>query len=195
MKAFTLIYSAVLLALPIAAQAEHADSLKQAHAEFGDVRYDKAAQKTVATGHVIITRGTMVLDADRAEVDEAAEGYRTFILTAAPGQFATFRVKRDGGPDLWSEGHAERIEYDERTDVVKLFSKAMIRQLDGQDVTHQMDDAFIAYDQRQEVLVGRNDASGGDRPSGSRGTMTFEPRRTLPASAMAAAPAPVAPGR
>jgi hypothetical protein len=53
-----------------------------------------------------------------------------------------------GGPDLWYEGRAERIEYDERTDVVKLFSKAMIRQLEGQDVTHQMDDAFIAYDQR-----------------------------------------------
>ncbi|WP_036167663.1 LptA/OstA family protein [Massilia sp. 9096] len=193
MKPFALTSFAFLLSLPLAVHAERADALKQVHADFGVVRYDKAAQKTIATGHVVITRGTMVLDAERAEVDEAADGYRTFILTAAPGGFASFRVKRDGGPDLWSDGQAERIEYDERTDVVKLFSKATLRQLEGQDVTQRMDDAFISYDQRSEVLVGRNDPVGGDRPSNGRGSMTFAPRRALPSSAMAAAPS--APGR
>jgi lipopolysaccharide export system protein LptA len=201
MKTPIVLSCAVSLCLPLAVRAERADAFKQARVEYGDVHYDQVAQKTIATGHVIITRGTLVLDGDRAEVDEAPEGYRTFILRAAPGKVATFREKRDGGQDLWSEGRAERIEYDERTDVVKLFSRAMIRQLDGQRITHQMEDAYIAYDQRKEVLVGQNDSSGGGKPANGRGSMTFEPRRSLPAApspaaapAAAAAPAPARAG-
>jgi lipopolysaccharide export system protein LptA len=118
---------------------------------------------------------------ERADVQEAPDGYRTFILTAAPGKLATFRQKRDGGPDLWTEGHAERIEYDERTEVVKLLSTAMLRQLEGQRVTHQMEQAFISYDNRKDVLLGRNDPNGTNNPSNSRGSIVIEARRTRPA--------------
>jgi lipopolysaccharide export system protein LptA len=88
-------------------------------------------------------------------------------------------VKSDSGPDVWSEGHAERIEYDERADTVKLFSRAMIRQLERGRITHQMEQAFISYDSRNEVLLGQNDSSGSNVPSKSRGMLTFEPRRSL----------------
>jgi lipopolysaccharide export system protein LptA len=42
---------------------------------------------------------------------------------------------------------------------------------------------FISYDNRQEVLLGRNEASGDDRPGNGRGSITLQPQRT---------PAPVA---
>jgi len=159
---------AVLLLVPVAGRAERADALKPINIEYNSIFADNASQNTIATGNVIITRGTMVLKSDRAEVKESPEGYRTFILTAAPGKLATFRQKRDGGPDLWAEGHAQRIEYDERADVIKLFTNA------------------------KEVLLGRNDASGADKPGQGRGSMTFEPSRK--AAASAAAPAtPAAP--
>jgi lipopolysaccharide export system protein LptA len=180
---------ALFLLLPLAGQAERADALKPLKVDYDNVYVDNVTQNTIATGNVVITRGTMVLKADRAEVKESPEGYRTFILTAAPGKLATFRQKRDGGPDLWAEGHAERIEYDERADVVKLFSKAMIRQLEGQKVTQEMDQAFISYDSRKEVLLGRNDASGADAPGKGRGSMTFEPHRTTPAAPASTKPA------
>jgi len=179
LKAIVTASCILFLLLPVAAEAERADALKQVKVELGRFRFDNATQTTVATGKVVITRGTMVLKSERADVTEAPDGYRRFILIGTPDTLASFRVKSDGGSDLWSEGHAERIEYDERTDTVKLYSKAMIRQLEGGRVTHQMEQAFIAYDSRNEVLLGQNDPSGADLPSEGRGTLILEPHRPL----------------
>jgi lipopolysaccharide export system protein LptA len=180
-----LLAAAICLLVPLAASAERADALKPINIDYDKADVDQVTQNYVATGNVIITRGTMILKSDRAEVKEAPDGYHTFILTASPGKLATFRQKRDGGADQWDEGQAQRIEYDERNDLVKLFSKAMIRQLEGQKVTQQMASEFISYDNRKEVLVGRNDASGADKPGSGRGSITLQPHRT---------PAPAAPG-
>jgi lipopolysaccharide export system protein LptA len=185
MKKIIITCCSLLLLQSFPAQAERADALKFASIKSRTVFLDNAAHNTVATGNVVITRGTTVLTSERAEVKEAPDGYRVFILTAAPGKLATFRQKRDGGPDLWSEGHAERIEYDERTEVIKLLSSAMIRQLEGQKVTQQMEQAFISYDNRKDVLLGRNDPNGADIPASGRGSIVLEPRRTA-----ATAPAP-----
>lgn len=183
------VFAGLVLA-PLAAQAEKADALKPITIDYNDAHVDQVTQNYIATGNVVITRGTMVLKSDRAEVKEAPDGFRVFILTAAPGKIATFRQKRDGGPDLWAEGQAQRIEYDERADLVKLFSKAVIKQLEGQKVTQEMDSEFISYDSRKEVLVGRNDPSGADVKGQGRGSITLAPRRAQPAAnAPAAAPA------
>jgi lipopolysaccharide export system protein LptA len=181
-----LIAAAVFLLLPLGASAEKADALKPITIDYKDAHVDSVTQNYIATGDVVITRGTMILKSDKAEVKEAPDGFRTFILTAAPGKIATFRQKRDGGPDLWAEGQAQRIEYDERADLVKLFSKAVIKQLEGKKITQEMDSEFISYDSRQEVLVGRNDPNGADVKGGGRGSITLAPRTAKPA----AAPAP-----
>lgn len=182
--------AAIFLLVPLAASAERADALKPINIQYDKANVDQVTQNYVATGNVIITRGTMILKSDRAEVKESPDGYHTFILTAEPGKLATFRQKRDGGPDLWDEGRAQRIEYDERNDLVKLFSKAMIRQLEGQKVTQEMDSEFISYDNRKEVLVGRNDATGADKPGNGRGSITLQPHRAPAQATPAAAPAP-----
>ncbi|MFK3739724.1 lipopolysaccharide transport periplasmic protein LptA [Massilia sp. TN1-12] len=188
-----LLAAAICLLVPLAASAEKADALKPITIDYKDAHVDQVTQNYVATGDVVITRGTMVLKSDRAEVKEAPDGYRTFILTAAAGKVATFRQKRDGGPDLWAEGQAQRIEYDERADLIKLFSKAEIRQLEGKKVTQEMDSPFISYDSRREVLVGRNDPSGADVQGKGRGSITLAPRRNQAAAAPAAATPAAAP--
>jgi lipopolysaccharide export system protein LptA len=182
--------AAIFLLLPLAASAEKADALKPIKIDYGDAHVDQVTQNYIATGNVVITRGTMILKSDKAEVQEAPDGYRTFILTASPGKLATFRQKRDDGPNMWDEGQAQRIEYDERNDLVKLFSKAVIKQLDGAKVTQEMDSEFISYDNRKEVLVGRNDANGENKAGNGRGSITLQPRRTPAAGAPAAAAAP-----
>ena len=180
---------ATSLLLPLGASAERADAQKPL-----DITYDSAGkldqvnQVSVVNGNVVITRGTMIIKSDRAEVKETPDGFHIFTLTAAPGKVATFRQKRDGGPDLWAEGQAERIEYDERSDVIKLFSKAVIKQLEGKKVAQEMDSAFISYDSRNEVLLSRNDASGADKPGNGRSTITFQPRRAPAATAKESAP-------
>lgn len=173
--------AAALLLAPLA-QAERADALKPLKIEGGKATVDQATQTVILTGDVIATRGTMLLKAERAEIREAPDGYKTIVLTAASGKPTSFRQKRDSGPDQWDEGQAERMEYDERTDVVKLSSNAVIRQLEGRKVIHEMGGEFISYDARKEVLLNLNDPSGVDRPGKGRASFTFYPRRTASAA-------------
>jgi lipopolysaccharide export system protein LptA len=170
----------------LTALAERADSLKQANIQFDNGNFDEVSQTRVLTGNVVLTRGTLTVKADKAVLKEAPEGYMYLTLTAAPGKVATFRQKRDGGPDLWVEGEAERIEYDERTELVKLFSRAMVRQLEGGRLSNQVTGAFIDYNNRTEVADVRNGADGQNKQGGGRNTLILAPHR---APAGGAAPA------
>ena len=190
---------AILSLASLSAWAERADSLKQAVINFETLDVDEVNQTRILTGSVVLTRGTLTLKSDKAVLKESPEGYMSVTLTANAGKTASFRQKRDGGPDLWVEGQAERIEYDERTEVVKLFSKAIVRQLENGRLSSEVDGAFISYDNRTEVANVRNDASGQSKPGQGRNTLIIAPRRTTaapaaggPAAAPPAAGAPAA---
>jgi len=185
---FAAAFAAIAL-LPALARAERADAQKELQIAADSGTADQVTGSSIVTGNVVITRGTMVAKSDRAEVKETPDGFRTLVLTATPGKLATFRQKRDGGPDLWEEGQAERIEYDEKSDVIKLFSKALVRGLEGKKVTQEVTGQYLAYDNRTEVVNVRNDPSGADKPGGGRVTLTLQPQRRAGA---APAPAPQA---
>ena len=178
--------AAFLSLLSLSASAEKADSLKQAVVEFDSLDVDEVTQTRILTGNVVVTRGTLTLKSDRALVKETPEGYMSVTLTSNPGRVATFRQKRDGGPDLWMEGQAERIEYEEREELVKLFSKAVVKELENGRMTNELVGPFISYDNRREVATVRNDPSGQTKAVGGRGTLIIAPRK-------AAAPAAGAP--
>ena len=158
--------------------AERADSLKQAVIDFDTLDVDEVTQTRILTGNVVLTRGTLVLKSDRAQVKETPEGYLSVTLTANNGKLATFRQKRDGGPDLWIEGQAERIEYEDRAELVRLYSNAVVKELENKRLTNQITAPFIAYDNRKEVATVRNDASGESKAGGGRGTLILAPKRT-----------------
>ncbi len=178
------IFTFVVLALAaLNASAEKADANKETLINYDSVDIDKVNQISTVTGNVVITKGTLILKSDKAVIKESPDDYMAVTLIAAGGKPATFRQKRDGGPDLWVEGEAQRIEYDERADVVKLFSNAKIRQLEGSKQTESFESEFISYDSRKEALVARNDASGETKPGKGRGTMIIAPRKPKPAAA------------
>jgi lipopolysaccharide export system protein LptA len=174
---------AILSLASLSAWAERADSLKQAVINFDTLDVDEVNQVRILTGNVVLTRGTLTLKSDKAVLKESPEGYMSVTLTANPGKTASFRQKRDGGPDLWVEGQAERIEYDERTEIVKLFSKAIVRQLENGRLSSEVDGAYISYDNRTEVANVRNDVSGESKPGQGRNTLIIAPRRTTAAGA------------
>jgi lipopolysaccharide export system protein LptA len=169
--------AALLSLLSLTALAERADSLKEAVVEYDSLDVDEVSGTRILTGNVILTRGTLVLKADRALLKETPEGYMSVTLTASAGKLTTFRQKRDGGPDLWIEGQAERIEYEERTELVRLYSKAVVKELESSRMTNQITGPFIAYDNRKEVATVRNDASGQSKVGGGRGTLILAPKR------------------
>jgi len=172
------------------ANAEKADSLKQVEISAKSVDTDRVTQMSILTGDVVLTRGSLIMKSEKAVIKEAADGYISVILTTTPGKLVNFRQKKDGGPDLWVESQAERIEYEERTDMVKLFNKATIKNLEGTQLSNQIDGEFISYDSRNNIAVARNDASGQSKAGQGRVTVILTPRQR---TAVAPVQVPIAP--
>lgn len=158
------------------AQAEKADSEKPTNVEADKMAYDDVKQVNTFSGGVVLTRGTLSMKAGKVVVTKDPAGYQFATLYAEPGGVASFRQKRDGGGDLWIEGQAERIEYDGKTEMVKMFSKAKIKRLDGAKTIDEVEGAFISYDSRNEFFSVNNTAGGVSKPGAGRVSATIQPR-------------------
>lgn len=156
--------------------AEKADSEKPTNVEADQMAYDDVKQINTFTGNVVLTRGTLIMKAYQLTVTQDPAGYQYATLLAPPGGLATFRQKRDGGPDQWVEGQAERIEYNGKTEIVKLFSKAKMRRLEGKKVTDEVEGEFISYDSRAEFFTVNNTPTGETKPGGGRIKAVIQPR-------------------
>ena len=145
--------SAVLAALLLVpgspAQAEKADRTKPMSVTSSGPNPDTVDLKkhsAVFTGNVVITQGTLVIHADRVEVSQDADGNQLGFAYGSPGRPATFRQKRDGDGDEYSEGDAARIEYDSAGNRVRFVGDAHLRMLKGTVVTDQASSPLITYD-------------------------------------------------
>lgn len=128
------------------AVAEKADRQKPMVLEANRVSIDDAKKVQVLEGDVVITKGTIVLKADRIVVTEDAYGFQRG--TAFGGKkLAYFRQKQDG-KDSYIEGEAERIEYDTNKEVAELFHRAWIKS--GEDVIRG---DYIWYDAVSEKYL------------------------------------------
>ena len=182
--------AAVCLALAagcaLPAHAERADRLKPAtvSADQGG-QFDLQKQVVVFSGNVVITKGTMLIRADRVEVRQTPSGYDTAVAFGAPGKPATFRQKRDG-VDEYMEGQAERLEYDGKADVVKFVNNAALRRLRGATPADEITGNLITYEASSDKLT----VSGGAAPTaanpGGRVRAVLTPREGTEAAAEAA---------
>jgi lipopolysaccharide export system protein LptA len=178
MKRFLPLLSLLLLGIFQigAVHAEKADADKQTDIAADQMAYDDVKQINTFIGNVILTRGTLLMKANKVVVTQDPGGYQFASLYAGPGGVATFRQKRDGGPNLWMEGEAERIEYDGKLEVVKMFSKAKMRRLEGSKPTDEVEGEFISYDSRAEFLSVNNSAAGTSKPGAGRVKAVIQPR-------------------
>jgi lipopolysaccharide export system protein LptA len=176
--------------------AERADSNKPTIIDADSATGDDVTQIRTLVGNVVLQRGTLLMKAGRAVIKTDPEGYVYATFYAAPGGLATFRQKRDGG-DIWDEGEAERIEYDNKLEIVKMFSKAKITTLEGKRKTQEVQGPYLSYDSRKEVYSVENDVSGTTKANGGRVRMVIEakvpPAAPAASAAPAATPAPTAP--
>lgn len=178
MKRFYLLLPFMLgMLIATGAHAEKADAGKPTNVEANQMAYDDVKQVNTFTGNVILTRGTLTMKAGKMIVTQSPEGYQFATLFAAPGELATFRQKRDGGPNLWIEGQAaDRIEYDSKTEIARLFSKAKVKLLDGAKPTDEVEGEFISYDSRAEFYSVNNSATGESKPGAGRIKAVIQPR-------------------
>ena len=170
-----------------AAHAERADGDKPMNIESDAMRYEDRQQRSIFTGQVVVTKGSILMRGARLEVTQNAQGQQTGVLTPAPGQRVFFRQKRDG-VDEFIEGEAERLEYDGPTDTVRMLRKAEIRRLTGQTVNDEVMGNLIVYNSSTEVFT----VDGTPEPLGrGRVRAVIGPRNAASAPAGAASRAPV----
>ncbi|WP_186023566.1 lipopolysaccharide transport periplasmic protein LptA [Burkholderia gladioli] len=163
----------VALALPGAvslAHAEKADQNKPINVEADNLTYDDLKQVTVATGNVVITKGTILIKGDRVEVRQDPQGYQYATATMAPGskKHASFRQKREG-LDEYIDGDAERIDYDGKQDLTTLTRNATVRRLQGlTTVSDTVHGSVITYDGQRDFYTakGGNDVAAPGNPTG-----------------------------
>ena len=172
-----LIISMLMYVLTCHALAERADRDKPTNIEANQMFYDESKQLNTFIGNVVVTRGTLVMHGEKLVLKKDSAGYQFGTLFAPSGGVATFRQKRDGGKDLWMEGYAaDRIEYDTKTEIAKLFKRSKVKMLDGSKITDEVEGEFISYDTRAEFYTANNTASGESKPGAGRVRAVIQPR-------------------
>ena len=150
LKSVVALLLSCLLALTVAGvRAEKADRDKPMNIEADKLVHDDARQRTVFSGRVVATKGTIVFRGDQLEVWEDGQGHQFGQLVPASGQRAFFRQKREGLNEFM-EGEAERIEYDGRADRVTLQGRAVLRRYRGAKLNDEMSGQLIVYDNATE---------------------------------------------
>jgi lipopolysaccharide export system protein LptA len=152
-----LIALAACLACDVAL-AERADREKEIVVGADRLIADDANRTSTFEGGVVVTQGTMRITANKVTVKEDAQRHKYYVADGAP---VTFRQKRDK-VDEWVEGFAERAEFDDRNDVLKLFNRAKVKS-NQNEITGE----FISYDMKKELAEVTGAPPGSAAPSGT----------------------------
>lgn len=132
--------------------AEKADREKPLQVEAQRMSIDDGKKIQILEGDVVLTKGTMILRAERVVVTEDQYGFQKSTAFAGKGGLARFRQKREGKED-YIDGEAERIEYNTGSEIAELFHRAWIK--GGED---QVKGDYIWYDAISEKYL----ATAGD---------------------------------
>ena len=166
-------------ALPVLrTHAAASDKNQPMNVEADALRYDDGKRLSVFTGHVVVTKGTILIRGDTVEVRQDPQGHQFGRISALPGQRAFFRQKRDG-TDESIEGEAETIDYDGRTDTLKLATRAQVRRYQGTRLNDEFSAALIVYNTATDAFSLDGSPGGGGRV---RVMMTPKPAAQSPAT-------------
>lgn len=167
----------VLAGWPGLAGAEKADRNQPLAVESDRMQYDDIKQVGTFTGRVVLTKGTIVVRADRLTVRQDAEGWQYATAWGAP---ASFRQKREG-VDEWIEGRGQQIDYDGRRETVRLQQQASMQRTDGSRLLDEIHGNDILYESGTELFSVQGGGRGvtPENPSG-RVRMVIQPRTDGP---------------
>jgi len=168
--AFLLAAAAVASLAPPAA-AERADREKEIVIGADHLVADDAKRTSTFEGNVVVTQGTMRMTAKQVTVQEDPDRHKHYTAHGAP---VTFRQKRDN-VDEWVEGFADRAEFDDRTDMLRLYGHAKVK-TNQNEITGD----FISYDMRRELAEVMGAPPGVTPPRNSRVKVIIVPPKKGP---------------
>ena len=180
------------LLVPMAAMAEKADRTKPIKIEAASNVLDQSTNVLVLEGEVVLEQGTMKITAERMRLKRDAQENIFAELFAKAGGQITFREKREGFND-YMEGVADRAEFDDKANTLKLFSRARLK-----NGTDELTGEYIYYNSLTDVIQAFGAAP--DSKSGAKTTpptgnnrvrMIIQPRQEPAKEAAPASATPV----
>ena len=150
---FPLIALCLALGWP-AAWAERADRDKPMQVEADRMQHDEQKQFSEFIGSVQATKGTMLMRAERLQVQQDSQGRQQARFEAVSGQRVFFRQKREGLNEF-IEGEAEQIDYDSRAEVRILRDGKLADQIQGQRIVYRNGDEVMSVDGKLQDTSGR----------------------------------------
>jgi lipopolysaccharide export system protein LptA len=102
-------------------------------------------QEYFLTGNVVIIKGSLRIEGDKAVILVDPEGYQKISVIAPPKQLAKFSQKMDGPDNETSEGHGELIIYDEKAESLLIQGNANARKKSGAQLIDQIYAEQITY--------------------------------------------------
>jgi len=169
---------AAFLLVPLGAVAEKADRSKPIKIEAASNVLDQSTNVLVLEGEVVLEQGTMRITAERMRLKrDAQENIFAELFGKAGGQI-TFREKREGFSD-YMEGVADRAEFDDKANTLKLVSRARLK-----NGTDELTGEYIYYNSLTEVIQafgrvpdGKTDPKASTPTGNNRVRITIQPRQ------------------
>ena len=158
-----------MLGVPAAAAAKTSDRSQRTNvnAVSSDCSVNESGP-CVFTGDVVITQGTLNIQAGRADIRRADGEIRTVKLTGSP-----VRMKQQNDDGSWMNATSSQIDYDLPNDTIVFTGNAVVQQ-PGRG---SMSGGRIVYNTRTGQVQSGGAAGGG------RVSMTFEPKKKAGADA------------
>jgi len=179
------ILAACIAVAVLPAAAERADRDKQIVVGGDRALADDANKTLTFDGNVVITQGTMRMTANKVVVREDKDGHKFYVANGSP---VMFRQKRDN-VDEWIEGFAERAEFDDRNDMLRLYDRARVKRNSDEITADQ-----ISYDMKREVAEAIGAPAGTKAPStGGRVKVIINPPKKSADEGKAAPPVTLKP--
>ena len=167
-----------LFAHPVA--AEKTDRDKPINVVADTSTLDDLNKVSVLEGNVVITQGTMTIRATKVIMKQLPDGTQT---ATAFGNPVAMRQKRDG-VDEYVEAYAQRVEYNDRSELIQLFDNAHV--VSGKNDVRNV---YIAYNMSTEKAEAK--CPPGTTQCGQRVHATIQPsRRPVPGADGKTVPVP-----
>lgn len=134
-------FSLLIGFMPSFAFALKGDEIKPVQIEADQATLDQKQMETVFTGKILITRGSILIHADKGVADQNPKGDKTVTLFGSP---VTFQQTMDDGQLV--TGQADKFDYATQTNLAVLTGRARIKK--GNDM---VTGSKITYNTKTQV--------------------------------------------
>ena len=159
-----------LCSLSPPAQAEKADRQAPTNIDSDKLDHDDKTKRSIFTGNVVLTKGSLILRGDRLELQQLPDGRAQAVVTGKP---ARFRQKREAVAE-WMEGEGALITYNDQTEIAVLTGNAVMRRVGPAHELDRVSGDRLRYNNITEFYEVEI------KPGQPRARMTLMPREAQP---------------